>query len=158
MNFLITIVAITAVVLFSKQLLATSSFGLSLRAVREDDVVASVQGKNVTHLRVLSFAIGGAGAGLAGMLTACNLRFIDPSLFHLNLTIFIWAALFVGGCGSWVGNLLGPFLLLCLPELLRFIGLQGTAVAHVRELFYGAILIALTLFRPQGIAGTIRIR
>jgi branched-chain amino acid transport system permease protein len=158
LDFFVTVAVITAIVLFLKQLLVTSSYGLSLRALKEDDVVASSQGKNATRLRVITFAIGGAGAGLAGMLTACNLRFIDPSLFHLNLTIFIWAALFVGGCGSWLGNLIGPFLLLCLPEALRFVGLEGTAVAHVRELFYGGVLIALTMFRPQGIAGKLRIR
>jgi branched-chain amino acid transport system permease protein len=157
-SFFIACAALTAVVLLVKQLLVTSSFGLALRAVNEDEVVASVQGKNVALLRVLAFSIGGAGAGLSGMLTACNLRFIDPTLFQLNLTIFLWAALFVGGCGSWIGNLLGPFVLLCVPEALRFVGLEGTAVAHVRELLYGAVLIGLTMFRPQGLAGKLRIR
>ena len=158
MSFFLTAAGILSGVLFLKQLLVTSSFGLALRAVHQDEVVASALGKNATRLRVLAFGIAGATAGLAGVLTACNLRFIDPSLFQTNLTIFIWAALFVGGCGSWLGNLIGPLLLLCVPESLRFIGLEGTAVAHVRELLYGAVLIGLTMFRPQGIVGNIRIR
>ena len=158
MSFFLTAAGILSGVLFLKQLLVTSSFGLALRAVHQDEVVASALGKNATRLRVLAFGIAGATAGLAGVLTACNLRFIDPSLFQTNLTIFTWAALFVGGCGSCLGNLIGPLLLLCVPESLRFIGLEGTAVAHVRELLYGAVLIGLTMFRPQGIVGKIRIR
>jgi branched-chain amino acid transport system permease protein len=157
-NFFFTSATVLSSVLILKQLLVTSSFGLALRAVHQDETVASALGKNATQLRVLAFGIGGAAAGLAGVLTACNLRFIDPSLFQTNLTIFIWASLFVGGCGSWLGNLLGPLLLLCVPESLRFIGLEGTAVAHVRELLYGVVLIGLTMFRPQGIVGKIRIR
>jgi branched-chain amino acid transport system permease protein len=157
-SFFLTSATILGCVLVLKQLLVTSSFGLALRAVHHDETVASALGKNATQLRVLAFGIGGAMAGLAGVLTACNLRFIDPSLFQTNLTIFIWAALFVGGCGSWLGNILGPLLLLCVPESLRFIGLEGTTVAHVRELLYGVVLIGLTMFRPQGIVGKIRIR
>jgi branched-chain amino acid transport system permease protein len=151
-------VATMVLVLIVKQLLVTSPFGVTLRGIRADELVAAVSGKNVTRMRVFAFMIAGAGAGIAGVLQAYDLRFIDPSLFTVQLTVFVWAALYVGGCASWIGNILGPLLLFGLPELLRFIGLAGTTVAEIREILYGALLIGITIYRPQGIAGTYRVR
>jgi branched-chain amino acid transport system permease protein len=150
--------AAMALVLIVKQLLVTAPFGVTLRAVRADELVAAVSGKNVTRLRVTAFMIAGAGAGIAGVLQAYDLRFIDPTLFTVQLTVFVWAALYVGGCASWIGNILGPLLLFGLPEALRFVGLAGTTVAEIREILYGALLIGVTIYRPQGIAGTYRVR
>jgi branched-chain amino acid transport system permease protein len=129
-----------------------------LRAVRADELVAAVTGKNVTLLRITVFMIAGAGAAVAGVLQAYALRFIDPSLFTIQLTVFVWAALYVGGCASWIGNIVGPILLFGMPEALRFVGLAGTTVADFREMLYGALLIGVTIYRPQGIAGTYRVR
>jgi ABC-type branched-subunit amino acid transport system permease subunit len=135
-----------------------SPYGVALRAVRADELVAAVTGKNVTLLRVTVFMIAGAGAAVAGVLQAYALRFIDPSLFTIQLTVFVWAALYVGGCASWIGNIVGPLLLFGMPEALRFVGLAGTTVADFREMLYGALLIGVTIYRPQGIAGTYRVR
>jgi branched-chain amino acid transport system permease protein len=151
-------VATMALTLIVKQLLVKSPFGVTLRAIRADELVAAVSGKNVTRMRVMAFMIAGAGAGIAGVLQAYDLRFIDPTLFTVQLTIFVWAALYVGGCASWIGNILGPLLLFGLPEALRFVGLAGTSVAEIREILYGALLIGITIYRPQGIAGTYRVR
>ena len=151
-------VATMVLVLIVKQLLVNSPFGVTLRAIRADELVAAVSGKNVTRMRVIAFMIAGAGAGIAGVLQAYDLRFIDPTLFTVQLTVFVWAALYVGGCASWIGNILGPLLLFGLPEALRFVGLAGTTVAEIREILYGALLIGITIYRPQGIAGTYRVR
>jgi branched-chain amino acid transport system permease protein len=115
-------------------------------------------GKNVTAVRIVTFVIASAVAGIGGLMTAYNLHFIDPSLFRLDLTIFLWAALFVGGCASVLGNILGPVILFSIPEMLRFTGLEGSLVAHLRDILYGALLILLMIFRPQGLAGTYRFR
>lgn len=157
-TFLILPTTAMVLVLIVKQLLVTSPFGIALRAVRADELVATVSGKNVTRLRVIAFMIAGAGAGLAGVLQAYDLRFIDPTLFTVQLTVFVWAALYVGGCASWLGNIVGPLLLFGLPETLRFVGLAGTTVAEVREILFGALLIGVTIYRPQGIAGSYKVR
>jgi branched-chain amino acid transport system permease protein len=151
-------VIVTAFVLLLKHALVSSPYGVTLRVVREDDVVARALGKNVTVIRVVVFALASALASIGGLLTAYNLRFIDPSLFGVELTIFLWAALFVGGCASIAGNIIGPLMLFGIPEALRFTGLDGALVAHLRDLLYGALLILVTMFRPQGIAGTYRFR
>jgi branched-chain amino acid transport system permease protein len=104
------------------------------------------------------FIIASAMASIAGVLTMYHLRFIDPTLFGIDLTIFAWAALFIGGCASIAGNILGPLVLFGIPEALRFSGLDGALVAHLRDVLYGGLLILVTMFRPQGIAGTYRFR
>jgi branched-chain amino acid transport system permease protein len=157
-RFLAVAVGGMIVVLIVKQLLVTSPFGVALRAIRSDELVAAVSGKNVTWLRIMVFMIAGAGAAVAGVLQAYDLRFIDPSLFTIQLTVFVWAALYVGGCASWVGNIVGPLLLFGAPEALRFVGLAGTTVAEIRDILYGALLVGVTIYRPQGIAGTYRLR
>jgi branched-chain amino acid transport system permease protein len=156
--FLAVTATITLLVLLLKHRLVSAPFGVTLRALREDELVVSVLGKNVTAARIVIFVIASAIAAIGGLLTAYNLHFIDPSLFRLDLTIFLWAALFVGGCASVLGNILGPVILFGIPEMLRFTGLEGSLVAHLRDILYGALLILLTIFRPQGIAGTYRFR
>jgi branched-chain amino acid transport system permease protein len=157
-TFLGVTATVTVLVLLVKQRLVSAPFGVTLRALREDELVVSSLGKNVTTVRIVTFVIASAIAGIGGLLTAYNLHFIDPSLFRLDLTIFLWAALFVGGCASVLGNILGPVILFGIPEMLRFTGLEGSLVAHLRDIVYGSLLILLTIFRPQGIAGTYRFR
>jgi branched-chain amino acid transport system permease protein len=149
---------ITGIILFIKYLLVSAPFGIALQAIREDETVAAALGKNVTRLRVIAFMISAAGAGIAGVLMAYNLRFIDPTLFNIQLTIFLWAALLVGGCASWIGNIVGPLILFAFPEVLRFVGLEGTLVAQVHDMLYVGLLICITIFRPQGIAGNYQLR
>jgi branched-chain amino acid transport system permease protein len=157
-TFLVVAAALTAFLLWIKHLLIASPFGIVLQAIREDETVVAALGKDVTRFRIVIFVIAAGGTAVSGLLTAYNLRFIDPTLFDLQSVFFLWAALFIGGCASWVGNFIGPLLLVGFPEALRFIGLEGTLVAHVREVLFGALLIAVTIFRPQGLAGTYRIR
>lgn len=152
-EFFIVCLIVTCLVLFLKQRLISSPFGLTLQMSREDEIVASSLGKDPVKARILLFMFSGVFAAIGGVLMAYLLRFIEPALFGLPMTILVFAALFVGGCASWIGNILGPLLLLCLPEMLRFAGIDPQTVAHLREVMYGLLLIALTLFRPQGIAG-----
>ena len=145
-------------VLLCKQRLVTAPFGLVLKAIRDDETVAAMAGKNVLRAKVTVFVISSGLSAIAGALLAYQLHFIDPSLFALPLTIFLWAALFVGGCASPVGNLVGPAILVLFPEALRFIGLSGSNVANVQQALYGLLLITLALFRPQGLVGSYRLR
>ena len=158
LSYLVLVAVFATVFLWAKRRLINSPFGIALRAIREDQTVALVVGKNVKAAQVTIFVIGCAGTGLGGALLAHYLRFIDPTLFVLNFTIFLWAALFVGGCASIAGNIAGPAVLILFPESLRFLGLSGSAVPHVQQALYGTLLVLITLLRPQGLFGTYRIR
>jgi branched-chain amino acid transport system permease protein len=151
--FLTFCILLTGLVLFVKGRLVSAPFGITLQAVREDEVVAWVLGHNVRRVRTAAFVIGAAITALAGVLLACYLRFLDPTSFDFSFTILIWAALFVGGSVGTLGTIVGPAVLVLFPEALRFVGLSGPHVANVQQALYGLLLILLMMFRPQGFFG-----
>lgn len=145
--------ALTAIVLLIKWRLVSAPLGITLQAIREDEVVAWVLGNNVRRMRAVIFVIGASITALAGVLLACYLRFLDPTSFDFPFTILIWAALFVGGSVGTLGTIVGPAILVLFPEALRFIGLSGPHVANVQQALYGLLLVLLMMFRPQGFFG-----
>jgi branched-chain amino acid transport system permease protein len=151
--FLGLTLVVAALALFLKWRLVSAPLGLVLQAIRDDDVAASVLGYNVRQNRIVIFVIGGMGTALGGCLLAFYLRFLDPTTFTFGFTMFIWAALFVGGSVSNMGAVAGPAILILFPEALRFIGLSGTYVAASQQALYGVLLLVLMIFRPRGICG-----
>jgi branched-chain amino acid transport system permease protein len=151
--YLIFCLAAALLVLFVKWRLVSAPLGITLQAIREDEVVAASLGHDVTRTRIAIFVLGGAATALSGSLLAFYLRFLDPTTFAFPQTIFIWAALFVGGSVSTLGSVVGPLILVLFPEALRFVGLSGSHVAAVQQALYGLLLVLLMIFRPQGLCG-----
>lgn len=134
-------------------LLTRAPFGRLLRAIREDELAVSAAGKNVLAAKVSAAALAGAFAGSAGGLYATFLSFIDPSSFDLDASILLLTMVVVGGARTLAGSIIGPFVLLALPQVLTLIEIPTTVAAAARQLIYGLLLIAFMLFRPQGLAG-----
>jgi branched-chain amino acid transport system permease protein len=134
-------------------LLMRSPFGRIVHAIRQDELAVAAAGKDVLRAKVSVAAVSGAFAGMAGGLYATYLSFIDPTSFDIGVSIVILTMLVVGGARTLAGSLVGPFLLLALPHGLDLIALSPTIVGPMRQLIYGALLIAFMMFRPQGIAG-----
>ncbi len=130
-----------------------SPLGRVLQASREDEVFAAAMGKNVARYKLLAFVIGAAVAGCAGVIYAHYIRYIDPSSFTLMESIFIISIVVFGGAGSLWGPLVGATILVVIPEILRFVGMPDAVAANLRQAFYGIILAAFMLIRPQGIMG-----
>lgn len=151
--YLIFSLAAALFVLFVKWRLVSAPLGIALQAIREDEVVASSLGHDVARVRISIFVLGGAATALSGSLLAFYLRFLDPTTFAFPQTIFIWAALFVGGSVSTLGSVVGPLILVLFPEALRFVGLSGGHVASVQQALYGLLLVLLMIYRPQGVCG-----
>jgi branched-chain amino acid transport system permease protein len=135
------------------QLIMRAPFGRLLRAIREDELAVAAAGKNVLRAKVSAAAMAGAFAGSAGGLYATFLSFIDPSSFDLDASILLLTMVVVGGARTLAGSIIGPFLLLALPQVLSLIDIPTTIAAAARQLIYGVLLIAFMLFRPQGLAG-----
>lgn len=131
----------------------SSPFGRVLKAVREDEVFARAAGKNVAAYKVLVFAIGAAMAGVAGVLYAHYISFIDPTSFTVMESIFIISIVIIGGAGSFWGPVVGAVVLVTLPEILRFIGLPSSVAANIRQILYGGLLVVFMMLRPQGLMG-----
>lgn len=143
-----------AMLAFSSALIsrmASSPFGRVLRAIREDEILAQALGKNVLHFKISVCAMSAALAGCAGGIYAPYATFIDPTGFTVNESILVLSMVILGGSGTLWGPLLGAVLLVALPEALRFVGLPSASAANLRQIFYGAALIAMVMFRPGGI-------
>jgi branched-chain amino acid transport system permease protein len=96
-------------------------------------------------------------AAIAGSLFASYITFIDPSTFTLNESIFILAMIILGGLSNIRGAVLGALFLILLPEVLRFVGFPTDIAAQMRQVVYGALLIGLMLYRPQGMMGEFKL-
>ena len=134
-------------------LIMRAPFGRLLRAIREDESAVAAAGKNVLRAKVSAAALAGAFAGVAGGLYATFLSFIDPSSFDLDASILLLTMVVVGGARTLAGSIIGPFLLLALPQILTLLDIPTTIAAATRQLLYGLLLILFMMFRPQGLAG-----
>lgn len=123
-----------------------SNFGRILVAIRQDERLAEAKGVNVPLYKTAVFALGSALAGLGGVLLVSFLRVATPSSFTLAESINAVLIVIVGGAGSLVGPALGALLFVGLPEYLR-------AAAEWRLVVFGVLLVLITLFAPNGIAG-----
>lgn len=151
--FLVLILAGVAVTACIRTMCMHSPFGRVLRAIREDEVLASAHGRNVATTRVVVFGITSGLAGMAGALYAYYISYIDPTSFTVMESIFIISIVIIGGAGSLWGPVLGATVLVMLPELLRFIGIPSAVEANMRQVLYGAALVGCMLWRPQGLIG-----
>lgn len=161
--FLVLLLGVVLGLFLLLEVLIRSPFGRAVRAVREDDVVVSTLGKNVTLLRVKAFAVGGAIIGVAGAFHAYYLTYIDPSQFSAIITAYTFMAVIAGGRGSNKGLLFGAATIMFLIEGSRFLKdfvqiLDATQLASVRLILIGLGLILFLIYRPQGFMPEYRLR
>jgi len=146
----LVVAAIVVLVLYR---LVKSPFGRTLNAIRADETMVQALGRDTVAFKAWAFFISAAVAGLAGVIYASYVSYIDPTSFTLDESIFILSALFIGGIGNIKGPILGALFVVLLPELLRFVGLPDSVAANLRQIIYGLALILVMYFRPQGLWG-----
>ena len=135
-----------AVVAYVLWRLAGTRLGMAWDAVREDALAAEAQGIDVARYRMLAFVLGAVLAGYAGALEAHINFFIDTSLYSFQRVVGVLVFATLGGIGRVAGPVVGSTVLTALPEVIRF-------AQNYRDALYGVILIALVIFRPQGLLG-----
>jgi branched-chain amino acid transport system permease protein len=153
LSFLALALVLALIVYLVSAGIVKSSFGRVLKGIREDEKVLGVFGYNTKVFKLVIFSITAMMAGLAGGLFATYITFIDPSTFSLNESIFILAMIILGGLANIRGSVIGALFLILLPEILRFVGFPSDIAAQMRQLVYGALLVFLMLYRPQGLLG-----
>jgi branched-chain amino acid transport system permease protein len=126
--------------------LVNSRHGRALKAIRDHEITARVMGINAAAYKIAIFTLSAGLAGMAGSLYAHYITFINPESFGLHTSILILTMVVMGGMGSILGSVLGACALTILPELLR-------RFADYQDLVYGVLLIALLIWRPQGLLG-----
>ena len=154
--YLALVAASVAAVFLVVELIRRSPMGRTLRAIREDDVVAEVLGKNVLRHRVQVFALGAAFMGLAGALYAHYVQNISPEVFMPMVAIFIWMSVIVGGAGNNWGLLVGAGIVMTILEGTRFMGdfitfLDAEKLSAIRIILIGVLLIVILRVRPRGL-------
>lgn len=142
--YLILVLAIIVIFLISR--IVTSRVGRTFVAIREDELAAESVSIAIFRAKVMSFVIATFFAGIAGAFFAHHAGFVSADSFRLEETFIILTMLIVGGMGSITGPVIGAVFLVVLPEVFRFL-------AEYRGVVYGLIMIAVILFRPEGIAG-----
>lgn len=133
-----------AVIAFVAYRLRDSRIGRAWVAIREDEDVAEALGINLVQTKLLAYALGAAFAGLGGAVFAGLVGAVFPTSINLFVSINVAALIIVGGMGSIPGVVVGAIFLIGLPELFR-------EFSEYRYLFYGAALILIMRFRPEGL-------
>lgn len=154
--FLTTVVSILVAYLFKT--IKYSPYGRVLRALRNDEHSVAAMGRNPVAFKSWAFFLSAAFSGLAGLIYASYVSYIDPTSFTLDESIFIISALFIGGTGNVRGPVFGALFVVVLPEVLRFVGMPDAIAANMRQIIYGLALIIIMYFRPQGVWGETEIK
>lgn len=142
------VLGILGLVVFFLYNLGRSRFGRAFDAIRQDETVAAALGVPVARMHLLAFGLSGALAGLAGSLEAYHSYSITPEQFGFHLLVAALTYVILGGRVSVWGPLAGAAILTTLPEVAR-------PLADARLLLQGALLIAMTVYLPDGIVDTL---
>jgi branched-chain amino acid transport system permease protein len=133
-----------------------SSIGRAMKAIREDEVAAKVQGINPLKYKLLSFTIGAFFAGIAGGLYAHLSGAIRPYAFSFNLTFQIVIMVVLGGQGTIAGPVAGAVIITFLRYVLKPLE-EALQIYGLVELVYASLLIVTMLRKPEGIMGRRRV-
>ncbi|MEN6364527.1 MAG: branched-chain amino acid ABC transporter permease, partial [Rectinema sp.] len=102
-------------------MLMRSSYGRSMKAVRDDEIAAEAMGINVFKVKVTSFTVSSFFAGIGGALLGHMITTIDPKMFTFMLTFNILLIVVLGGVGSITGSVVAAIAVTVLMEVLRFL-------------------------------------
>lgn len=137
--------------------LLRSRFGRAWRAVREDEAAAASCGIDVGRAKMLAFVAGGALSGLGGALYAHWIGFITPEQFGLMFSFELLMLAFIGGVRRMSGALWGALVIIAIPPAIALLRdrLAGDQLqpGGIELLVFGAVIVAVVLLRPSGIAG-----
>jgi branched-chain amino acid transport system permease protein len=157
--YLIIVAVVLVIIYIMIERAIRSPWGRVLRAIREDEVSASMSGKSIFKFKMQAFVFGAMVMGIGGALYAHFTIAISPEVFTpLYGTFIIWVMVIAGGSGNNKGVILGAFVIWAIWTGTRFITdfLPYTLKArapYIRFLIIGIILEFILISRPQGLLG-----
>ena len=138
-----------------------SRLGRAFVAIRDNDLAAELLGVNLYKHKLQAFFLAAIFAGLAGALSAHQLRHINSETFNLGDSIFLLGMLVIGGLGTNLGAIFGTIVVELLIEIATLFGpffisifpsTASGAVQALRPLFFGTALMLFLVFEPRGLA------
>ncbi len=162
--YYLTLVAVAVTVAVFVRI-GRSRVGRAWSAIREDEDTAEAMGVPTFRMKLWAFAVGASTAGLAGWLFASRASFINPDNFLFFFSVLILSAVVLGGMGSIPGAVAGGLAVAFLPEYLRDLAAGETltrwlnvltggevgSITEYRVMLFGAALVVVMIFRPQGL-------
>jgi branched-chain amino acid transport system ATP-binding protein/branched-chain amino acid transport system permease protein len=149
----VALVLAALVYLFVRRI-TNSPYGRTLRAMRDNDVVADSLGKNVRSLRTSMLVLGGAIAGLSGGILVGFINLWDPAAWGYAESIVLFAAVIIGGLGNHAGAMLGAAIVpVGFLEGSRYLPQFGGPglVPALQWVAIGLLIVLFLWFRPQGV-------
>jgi branched-chain amino acid transport system permease protein len=143
------VLALVALTIFVTNRLKNSRIGRAWMALREDEIASVAMGVDMARTKLSAYALGAFWAGLVGVVFAAHNNFINPDSFTFMDSAMILAMVVLGGMGSILGVIIASLALKLLPEYLR-------AFAEYRMLVFGAVMVLMMIFRPQGLINNMR--
>jgi ABC-type branched-subunit amino acid transport system permease subunit len=156
--YLMAIIVTIAMILLYR--LQDSRTGRAWNAVREDELAAAGTGINTVSTKLLAFSMGATTAGLAGVFNASKLTIVSPDQFLFAVSFTVLAMVIIGGMGNIWGAAAGAFIVYLLQAVvLHSLNgivagipfLKGINFLDYQFLLYGIALVAMMLFRPEGL-------
>jgi branched-chain amino acid transport system permease protein len=152
-SYLAFCVAMLAIVGYLVWHLPDTRLGRAMRAVRDNELAAGVNGIDVFRTKIYAFALCAALGGLAGGLFAGGFAYVSPDQFTFNDSIVFLTMSLLGGSASPIGSAIGTGLLILIPEWLRFL----KSVPGLYLAIYGLFVILIIRFMPDGIWGFVTV-
>ncbi len=168
-DFYYLLIPMTVLLTLAARNLVKTKVGRAFVAIRDADIAAESMGVNLTYYKTLAFAVSAFYTGIAGGMYAFVLRFVEPEVFTLIMSILFLAMVVVGGLGSIFGSITGACLLSWLDLQLRnilsipYLGewldalsktwFSITGVHNIQFIVFGLIMVLIMLFEPLGLFG-----
>jgi branched-chain amino acid transport system ATP-binding protein len=126
--------------------LEKSGWGLAMKGIRDEEIASTSLGYHPARIKTIVFGVSALLTGLSGAIYTPLIMFIAPSNFPFSQSILFLLSVILGGVGTTLGPLFGAVITVMLPELL-------SGHAQYRLLFFGALMLAVLLIAPSGVAG-----
>lgn len=136
--------ALVVFTIFITNRLKDSRIGRAWMALREDEIACVAMGVDMARTKLSAYAFGAFWAGLVGVIFAARNTYINPNSFTFMESALVLSIVVLGGMGSIIGVVLAALVLVLMPEYLR-------AFAEYRMLVFGAVMVLMMIFRPQGL-------
>ena len=135
--------------IFITNRLKDSRIGRAWMALREDEIACVAMGVDMARTKLGAYAFGAFWAGLAGVIFASRNTYINPNSFTFMESALVLSIVVMGGMGSIIGVIVAALVLILMPEYLR-------AFAEYRMLMFGAVMVLMMIFRPEGLIANVR--
>lgn len=142
------VLAVAAIAIGLLWCLLRSPWGKAFQALRDNPIRAESLGIDTRSYTLLSFAIGAVFAGIAGVLFASLVDFIEPAPFAVGASIMMYLMVVVGGAGYFWGPLLGALVGMVVPEWIRDV---FPTLANWYLPIFGSVVILMMVWLPDGL-------